>query len=85
VISYRPLLPNGGRGDAITGTWDANGRFVGDLGVFAAFGELGAVRLADGTLAVSAPVPEPGTWALALLGAGLLARRLGRERLQPGS
>jgi hypothetical protein len=82
VISYRPLLPNGGRGDAITGTWDANGRFVGDLGVFAAFGELGAVRWPDGSLTISTPVPEPAAWALWLLGAGLVAQRLRRARAQ---
>jgi hypothetical protein len=82
VMSYRPLLPTGGRGDPITGTWDVNGGFVGDLGVFAAFNELGAVRWPDGSLSISTPVPEPATWALWLLGAGLVAQRLRRARTQ---
>lgn len=80
VMRYRPLLPGGLRGDPLTGTWDSAGRFVGDPGVFAAFDELGAVRWPDGSLAISTPVPEPATWALGLLGAGLLARRLRREQ-----
>lgn len=76
ILRYRPLRPDGLRGDPLVGTWDSSGRFVGDIGVFAAFEELGAVRWADGSLSISTPVPEPETWALWLLGAAVVAQRL---------
>lgn len=78
AIVYRPLLNDGSRGAPIRGEWRA-GRFVGDAGVFQAFGELGATQLPDGSLVVTSAVPEPGTWVLALLGAGVLAARLRRR------
>jgi hypothetical protein len=82
TMSWRPLLATGERGDWIEGTWDRDtGRFIGDLAVLGAFDELGAERWADGTLAITAAVPEPGSWALMLLGAAVVGARLRRQRL----
>lgn len=79
TMRWAPPAPQGDRGDWIVGAWDGDtGRFVGDEAVFGAFGDLGALRRADGTLAITAAVPEPQTWALWLLGAGLLVQRARR-------
>lgn len=80
TMSWRPLLPNGGRGDVIEGHWDlTNGRFSGDIAVLGALDEMGATRLPDGSLMLTA-VPEPASWALMLLGAAGLALRSGLRR-----
>ncbi|MCP5284702.1 MAG: PEP-CTERM sorting domain-containing protein [Burkholderiaceae bacterium] len=80
-MRWAPPTSDGSRGDWIVGRWeDDGGGFVGDPSVFGAFDDLGAVRLADGTLAITAAVPEPGTWALWLAGGGLLVQRLRRQR-----
>lgn len=78
IFRYRPLRPDGLRGDPVVGTWDIGGRFIGDLAVFDAFAEMGAVRGPDGTLSITSAVPEPATWALWLVGAAVAARRLRR-------
>lgn len=79
TMRWAPPAAQGNRGDWIVGAWDGDtGRFIGDPAVFGAFDDLGALRRADGTLAITAAVPEPQTWALWLLGGGLLARRLRR-------
>jgi hypothetical protein len=58
----------------IEGTWDTDSRrFVGDRAVFGAFDDLGAVRWADGSLGITAAVPEPASWALLLLGVMAIA------------
>ena len=76
VMRWRPVLPTGGRGDWIEGRWDAaTGRFTGDAAVLGAFDDLGATRWADGSLSISAAVPEPAAWLLMLAGAGTLALR----------
>lgn len=81
IMRWAPPTATGGRSDWIVGTWDAaTGRFVGDDKVFGAFDDLGAVRLADGTLAITAAVPEPESWALMLLGAAAIGARLRRQR-----
>jgi len=81
LMRWAPPTAEGGRGDWIVGHWENDsGRFVGDNAVFGAFDDLGAVRLADGTLTITAAVPEPGTWALWLAGGGLLVQRLRRQR-----
>jgi hypothetical protein len=75
MMRWSPLLATGGRGAWIEGRWDDDsGRFVGDPAVLGAFDELGAVRWADGSLAITAAVPEPGSWALMLLGVAALSR-----------
>lgn len=76
TMRWRPVLATGGRGDWIEGRWDAaTGRFTGDIAVLGAFDDLGATRWADGSLAITAAVPEPATWLLMLGGAGALAWR----------
>lgn len=81
TMRWSPPDATGGRGEWIVGNWDTDtGRFLGDNKVFGAFDDLGAERLADGTLAITAAVPEPGTWALMLLGAAGLGVRLRRQR-----
>jgi hypothetical protein len=80
TMSWLPPRADGGRGEAIVGQWDrTSGRFSGDLAVLGAFDDLGAERWADGTLALTAAVPEPGTWALMLLGVAALGSRLRRQ------
>lgn len=82
LMRWQPPTPNGGRGDWIEGRWDADtGRFLGDPAVMGAFDDLGAVRWADGTLAITAAVPEPGSWALMLLGAAAMGARLRQRRV----
>lgn len=76
IYRYRPLRPDGLRGDPVLGTWDTGGRFIGDPTVFDAFAETGAVRGPDGRLSITSVVPEPATWALWLVGAAVAARRL---------
>lgn len=81
IMRWAPPTANGGRGDWIVGSWDTDtGRFLGDPAVLGAFDDLGAVRFADGTLAITAAVPEPGTWAMMLLGAAGIGARLRRQR-----
>lgn len=81
TMRWQPPTPNGGRGDWIEGTWDAEtGRFLGDPAVMGAFDDLGAVRWADGTLAITGAVPEPESWALMLLGAAAIGTRLRQRR-----
>ncbi|MBT9487357.1 MAG: PEP-CTERM sorting domain-containing protein [Rubrivivax sp.] len=75
LMRWAPPTATGGRGDWIEGGWDDDtGRFFGDPAVLGAFDDLGAVRWADGSLAITAAVPEPGSWALMLLGAAALGR-----------
>jgi hypothetical protein len=81
TMTWLPPLATGGRGDPVVGRWDrATGRFTGDLSVLGAFDDLGAERWANGTLAITAAVPEPGSWALMLLGAAAIGARLRRQR-----
>ena len=81
TMSWLPPLADGGRGAPISGHWDrATGRFTGDPAVLAAFEDLGAERWADGTLAITAAVPEPGSWALMALGVAAVGLRLQRQR-----
>lgn len=81
VMRWAPRTDNGGRSPWISATWDPQtGRLLGDAEVLGAFQELGAVRLYDGTLAVTAAVPEPGSWALMLLGAAVVGSRLRQQR-----
>lgn len=83
IMRWQPPTPTGGRGDWIVGTWDAtSGRFIGDPAVMGAFDDLGAERFSDGTLAITAAVPEPESWALMLLGAAAIGARL-RQRREP--
>ncbi len=79
VMRWSPPTPNGGRGEWLSATWDAaSGRLLGDAAVLGAFQELGAVRLPDGTRAITSAVPEPGSWAWMLLGAAAVGARLRR-------
>lgn len=81
TMSWLPPRADGGRGDAVVGQWDrTSGRFSGDLAVLGAFDDLGAERWADGTLALTAAVPEPGSWALMLLGVAAVGSRIRRQR-----
>lgn len=81
TMSWLPPRADGGRGEAVVGQWDrSTGRFSGDLAVLGAFDDLGAERWADGTLALTAAVPEPGTWALMLLGAAVVGSRIRRPQ-----
>lgn len=84
IMSWAPPAAGGGRGDWVQGAWDPTTRgFVGDRAVFGAFADLGAARLADGSLAITGVVPEPGTWALLLCGLAatgfVVRRRVGLE------
>lgn len=82
IMRWQPPTPHGGRGEWIEATWDADtGRLLGDPAVLDAFDDLGAVRWADGTLAITAAVPEPGSWALMLLGAAAMGARLRQRRV----
>ncbi len=81
VMRWSPPTANGSRGDWIAGSWDADtGRFVGDPAVLGAFDDLGAERLADGTLAITAAVPEAQSWALMRAGAAAIGAQLRRRR-----
>jgi hypothetical protein len=82
IMRWKPPLATGGRGDWIEASWDpATGRLLGDPGVLTAFDDLGALRWADGTLSITAAVPEPGSWALMLLGAAALGARVRQQRV----
>jgi hypothetical protein len=82
LMRWSPPTASGGRGDWIEGSWDAaSGRFIGDPAVLGAFDDLGAVRWADGTLAITAAVPEPASWALMALGTAAIGARLRRRRI----
>jgi hypothetical protein len=81
TMTWLPPWAPGGRGDAIVGQWDrTTGRFSGELAVLGAFADLGVERWADGTLALTAAVPEPGSWALMLLGVAALGTQLRQRR-----
>lgn len=81
VMRWAPPGATGGRDAWLVGTWDeATGRLLGDPAVMGAFDDLGATRFADGTLAITAAVPEPGSYALMLLGAAAMGARLRRQR-----
>ena len=82
ALAWWPPMNDGSRSaEPFKGAWDtATGNFTGDRAVFGVLDELQATRWSDGTVSLTAPVPEPQTWALWLLGGGLLAQRLRRSR-----
>jgi type VI secretion system secreted protein Hcp len=70
TMTVTPQQPGGKAGTPVTGGWDlkAGKAFSGSPLVLA--------QLANLDAPISAPVPEPGTWAMLLVGIGLVGARL---------
>lgn len=84
TMNWWPPAAGGGRGEVIEAHWGSQtGGLLGNPATLGALDELHAERWADGSLVLTAAVPEPGAWALMLAGIAALGWRQRRRHATP--